>query len=251
MTHALTYFLVCLVPAVLWLWWIRRQDVYEPEPVGLMLKTFAAGMGAAIVAVAAEGALIRLLLPGPEGFRFVVSQGTLAEVAVYSFLIIAPIEEALKFLVVRLGAFRSPEFNEPMDGIVYMVSAAIGFATLENARYMLGFGAGVLVLRMVLSSFLHVACSAIVGYYLGLVRFKARLTRSLYVKGLGAAILLHGAYDFVALYQPAAGLLALCALMTLLYFLRERFLGEIQKALEHSPFKPRRSLLRKRERPAG
>jgi RsiW-degrading membrane proteinase PrsW (M82 family) len=227
MTHALTYLAVCLVPAVLWLWWIRRQDVYEPEPVGLMLKTFAAGMGAAVVAVAAEGTLIQLLLPGPEGFRFV--------------------EEALKFLVVRFGAFRSPEFNEPMDGIVYMVSAAIGFATLENARYMLGFGAGVLVLRMVLSSFLHVACSAIVGYYLGLVRFKARLTRSLYLKGLGAAILLHGAYDFVALYQPAAGLLALCALMGLLYLLRERFLGEIQKALAQSPFKPRRSLLRRKQ----
>ncbi|MBI4870806.1 MAG: PrsW family intramembrane metalloprotease [Candidatus Riflebacteria bacterium] len=242
----LVYLVVCLVPAALWLWWIRRQDVYEPEPVSLILRTFASGMLAAVGAVLLEQLLIRVLISGDSVLKYNPQTGTLAETLIYCFLVVAPVEEYLKYRVVRSGAFESPEFNEPMDGIVYMSSAAIGFATLENTLYMTGFGAWVLALRMMLSSFLHIACLAILGYYLGLIRFNPGREQRLLWRGFFWAILLHGAYDFLALYQPIAGLGALMLLLTVLFFLRQRFLREIQQALARSPFKPRRTLLPRR-----
>ena len=39
------------------------------------------------------------------------------------------------FLVLYYFILREKEFNEPMDGIVYGVTASLGFATLENIDY--------------------------------------------------------------------------------------------------------------------
>jgi RsiW-degrading membrane proteinase PrsW (M82 family) len=33
---------------------------------------------------------------------------------------------------VRLKALRDPEFDEPIDAMLYMIIVALGFATIEN-----------------------------------------------------------------------------------------------------------------------
>ncbi len=239
----LVYLAVSLVPACLWLWWLRRQDVYDPEPVSLVLGSFFGGMVMALPAIVIQWLLTKALIQRPEGIWYAPGTGSFDEAVLYCFGIVAPVEEYLKYRAVRAGAWKSPEFDEPMDGIVYMGSAAVGFATLENALYMRGYGASILAIRMLLSTFLHVACSCIIGVQLGLARFKPQEERRLLAKGFALAVVIHGAYDFLALYQPVAGFLALFLLVAGLNVARRSFLTNIEAALESSPFKPRTTLM--------
>ncbi len=102
-------------------------------------------------------------------------------------------EESLKFLAVRLTVYRSPEFNEVMDGMVYMVSAALGFAATENVGYMLGFGYAVGFPRAILSYLAHISFSAILGFYMGKSKIEGQ--KNLIWAGFALAITLHWLYD--------------------------------------------------------
>jgi RsiW-degrading membrane proteinase PrsW (M82 family) len=103
------------------------------------------------------------------------------------------VEEFFKYLAVRVTVYRSKEFNEVMDGMIYMVSAALGFAATENVGYMLGFGFAVGFLRAILSYLAHISFSAILGYYMG--RAKIEGQKNLIWVGFGLAICLHWLYD--------------------------------------------------------
>ena len=52
-----------------------------------------------------------------------------------SFLTAAPVEEGLKLSILYFFVYKMKDFNEPIDGIVYGVTASLGFATLENFYY--------------------------------------------------------------------------------------------------------------------
>lgn len=51
---------------------------------------------------------------------------------VNAFFVVALVEEFSKYLIVRVYAQKSKEFNEPFDGIVYAVLVSMGFAALEK-----------------------------------------------------------------------------------------------------------------------
>jgi RsiW-degrading membrane proteinase PrsW (M82 family) len=118
---------------------------------------------------------------------------------VWQFVYVALIEEGLKFCVVWFAAYRSPHFNEVMDGIVYGVAASLGFATVENILYVFSGGVGAAIIRAFLSVPSHAAYGGIIGYYLGLAKLSRRQTpnneEKLMVKGLLIAVALHGAFD--------------------------------------------------------
>ena len=59
----------------------------------------------------------------------------LTEGLISSFFTAAPVEEGLKLSVLYFLVYKMKDFNEPIDGIVYGVSASLGFATLENLYY--------------------------------------------------------------------------------------------------------------------
>ena len=52
-----------------------------------------------------------------------------------SFLSAGPVEESLKLMVLYFFVYKMKDFNEPIDGIVYGITASLGFATLENLYY--------------------------------------------------------------------------------------------------------------------
>ena len=52
-----------------------------------------------------------------------------------SFLSAGPVEEGLKLLILYFFVYKMQDFNEPIDGIVYGITASLGFATLENLYY--------------------------------------------------------------------------------------------------------------------
>ena len=168
--------------ALFWLKRFRKLDKYEKEPERLIYLTFFAGALATAPA---------LLLEFP--FQMNTRVASPLRELFLSFLWVGMVEEFCKYLAVRLTVYRSKDFNELMDGMIYMISAALGFATMENVGYMLGFGIFVGLFRTVISYLAHVSFSAILGYYLAKSKIEGQ--RGWLWVGFGLAIVLHWLYD--------------------------------------------------------
>ena len=65
--------------------------------------------------------------------------GGLIQALLHYLIAVSLVEESVKLLAVW-RAYRSPEFDEVMDGIVYCATAALGFASVENVFYVLSVG---------------------------------------------------------------------------------------------------------------
>ena len=177
-------FILAIVPSLLLVRFFYKRDV-NPEPRGLLLKTFFAGLASVVLLFPL--ALI-LLFPGLSEMDFRIRSFYVA------FVVAAVPEELLKFGVLTLLCMRSKAFDEPMDGIVYGAVASLGFATIENILYVHFGGIGTALARMFSSVPAHACFGAIMGYYAGLSRF-GHPKYFLWV-GLLFAIFLHGLYDY-------------------------------------------------------
>jgi RsiW-degrading membrane proteinase PrsW (M82 family) len=189
-----------ILVALFWLSRFRRMDKYEKEPDRLIFLAFFAGALATVPAVILEG----LFPPGSN------RQSPLLGAVLLSYLWVAIVEEFLKFFAVRFTVYRSKQFNEVMDGMIYMISSALGFAATENVGYMLGFGFSTGILRAILSYLGHISFSAILGYYMGKAKIEGR-KNWLWV-GFFFAISLHWLYDFFIVFgaiKTSGGLLVL------------------------------------------
>ncbi|MBU1167873.1 PrsW family intramembrane metalloprotease, partial [Patescibacteria group bacterium] len=120
---------------------------------------------------------------------------TLTAIIFGSLLVVAPIEELLKYFVVREAVVKNPNFDEPVDGVIYAVVAALGFASLENILVVFGEGGEIILLRFATATLMHALTSGIVGYHLGLAMIKPEKKKSLVIQGLVIAILLHALYN--------------------------------------------------------
>ena len=206
-----------LVPGVLWAHWLYKRDAFQPEPLGLVAKAFVVGMLLTAPAIAL-GAQLRIHFPlgeslEPESWIWAFQA---------SFLTTAPLEEGLKFLAVYVFFFHHKDFDEPIDGLVYSGTVALGFASAENIFYLAHYGAEVLPFRAFLAVPGHFLFAASFGYAMGL-RTVDSTPRRLpapwdLIAALLAAIAAHGAYNFCLILaqnqqQPIWGWT--CALLVL------------------------------------
>ncbi len=166
--------LVSLVPALVYLAWVRRTERYRTEGWGALLRAFAYGaLFATIVAAILEGILVQLgtavsqSYPAPE-FVFLNGNSTLG--TFFLVLVIAPfVEEALKASGVAANAKR---IRILADGPVFGASVGLGFGFFETFLYGLGaFLAGgleagivLIAVRSVSSVVLHGSSTGMFGY---------------------------------------------------------------------------------------
>ena len=120
----------------------------------------------------------------------------------------AAIEEVVKFAAAYLTALRLRIFDEPLDAVVYLVTAALGFSAFENVLFLLAplQNGDVFVsiitgdLRFIGASLLHTLSSATVGIALALAFYKgAWARRGAAVVGLILATTLHTLFNFFIL----------------------------------------------------
>jgi RsiW-degrading membrane proteinase PrsW (M82 family) len=135
--------------------------------------------------------------------------------ALYYFGVVAPVEESIKQLAVRVYAYRSPTFDAVIDGAVYGAIAGLGFATVENALYITRaleqvgagtqlFGGGEFGITAIrgLAGPGHVLYSATAGYYLGLAKFNREHAGPIVIKGIVIASVFHGGYNILVGLVP-------------------------------------------------
>jgi RsiW-degrading membrane proteinase PrsW (M82 family) len=220
--------LTAVIPGLLICYVVFRLDKYEREPFLPMLYSFLLGTLITLPAVFIE--MGAFSLDQHMDFLLWLKPFLLA------YFIIGLGEELLKYLVLRFYAFPRPFFNEPLDGIVYAVLIAMGFATAENLMYAERFGMETVVLRVFTAVPAHLVFALVQGYYAGLAKFQTGEKRQkLLMKGLGIAVLLHGTYDFLLLQRWLDWLFvfATTAVYLSLYY-TSNFIREHQ---ENSPFK--------------
>ncbi|TNE53457.1 MAG: PrsW family intramembrane metalloprotease [Bacteroidetes bacterium] len=218
--------LLAVLPGLLISYGIFRVDKYEREPLVPLLLCFVVGGVSTWPVVALQGWMLTWIGKPPLD---------LLQTFMLSFGALAFTEETVKFALLLLLAYPYRFFNEPLDGIVYAVLIAMGFATLENVVYTDRFGLQTGLLRALTAVPAHLAFAIVQGYYVGLARFDAARESRLFARGLGLSILLHGIYDMLITQDLSRWLvvLGIIALYMSLFYCGRL----VQDHQEHSPFR--------------
>ncbi len=116
--------LVTILPSIFIILFFVYSDKFK-EPRGEIFRVFIYGILITIPAY-----FLNTYLDAFWYNNFKVSEGLIG-----SFLTAAPVEEGLKLSILYFFVYKMKDFNEPIDGIVYGVTASLGFATLENFYY--------------------------------------------------------------------------------------------------------------------
>ncbi len=98
-------------------------------------------------------------------------EGTFSNSFIANVLFSSGIEEFFKWLVIFAIIFKHIEFDDPYDGILYGASVSLGFATVENALYLLSFGINTALMRAILPVSSHALFGVVMGFYYGKSKF--------------------------------------------------------------------------------
>jgi RsiW-degrading membrane proteinase PrsW (M82 family) len=177
-----------IIPSLLWLWFWLKEDEKNSEPKALLTIIFILGMVSVI-----------FVLP--------VQKFIQAHIASHGLQLIlwSTAEELAKYLAVLIILYDTKHIDEPIDWPIYMITAAVGFAALENTLFLIKpfllnqAVAGILTghLRFLGATLLHTVSSGIFGITLGLSLFMRSFKRKIYmISGLIIAIALHSGFNF-------------------------------------------------------
>lgn len=219
--YFLTLFLVSILPGILWVWYFYRKDKYDPEPTRLIVRDFIWGILSVFPAS---------LLETPFG-SLITPQASLLSLFIGTVLVVGVVEEGMKSYVVYRLHYYHPEFDEPVDGIIYGVTVGLGFAAFENLFYTMLFGYQVGLVRAVLTSLAHASFTGIFGYYLSLA--KGSDNRLLIWRGFILVAFLHGLYDFLVI----SGMMGMFYTVVTIILLQVYLASLIRGTTERSPFK--------------
>jgi protease PrsW len=185
-----------MLPGFAWLFFYLGEDPH-PEPKRLIVFTFIVGMAFGFFTVAIE------MMFNNAGAKIGIK-----ELSILSLFGLAFIEETMKFAAAHFAIHKNPQFTEPIDAMIYLVVAALGFATLENIGAIANLSAqgsqlipaalATTSMRFVGATLLHTLTSGIVGYNWALGIVQGKVKRYL-IFGLALATVLHALFNYLIL----------------------------------------------------
>jgi RsiW-degrading membrane proteinase PrsW (M82 family) len=197
--------LLGLLPGFAWLVFYLSEDPH-PEPKRLILLTFFAGIAFAFFTIIIE-----------QTFNKGMANIHVAEFSVLSLIGLAAIEELMKFAAAYFAVGKSPELDEPIDAMIYMIVAALGFATLENIGALTNAASAAASnvsllanifettsLRFVGATLLHSLASGIVGYHWALGMYHKKVPHYI-LSGFVFATILHATFNYLILNYASVG----------------------------------------------
>ena len=193
------YIFLGLLPSFIWLVLFLRMDK-EPESKRMILKIFLFGM-LAILPIIFFTVFLLIFFPFiPLGLEKLAILPIF--VLIFFILFWATIEEVLKYLVIKYKVLSHSELDEPVDIMIYMITAGLGFAASENILILLGYSLlplpEILELafaRFISATILHAFCSGLLGYFLALSFFHFKNRKKFLFYGILFSSLLHGFYN--------------------------------------------------------
>ncbi len=207
-----------LIPSLIWLWFWMHEDNKHKEPRKIILITFLLGMCGAFVALFLQNMLNTYF--NWEGID-INNYKTVN-------LIFVIIEEFVKFACAYVIFFRTKLFDEPIDAFIYLMTAAIGFAAMENSLYLIkplieGQTLNLIIntnIRFVGANILHIASSGILALFIGYSFCKRPLVREVCIwAGLITAILMHWLFNLFLLQSVHSILFVFLAVWIVIIFI--------------------------------
>ncbi len=135
-------FLLSFLPTIIYLAVARYSDVGAKEPRGAITWGVLVGMLLIYPAIYLE----LFLLPYALTLVGVYSPSTMTEAIIYfsafNILVVAPVEELLKFSGFVFSTRFHKETDLPSDYIIYMIAVSGGFAIYENLVYLISYAMG-------------------------------------------------------------------------------------------------------------
>lgn len=190
-----------IVPATIWLFFWLKEDAKHPEPGILITLTFVYGIISVLVALALQFLVNMLFLHGRDiEIVFFNSFPT----AITVLILWSATEEIVKYVAAYNGGLKRKSNDEPVDAMIYMITAALGFSAMENVFYLFfpilsGDTTVALItgnMRFIGSTLLHIATSAIIGAFIAFSYFKNKEVKKIYLfAGFFFAIVLHTLFN--------------------------------------------------------
>ena len=176
---------ISLAPVAIIGLYIYLRDKYEKEPLVCLIKALIIG----ILIVPPIVFIEKNLLQFSEGLPATVSP------FYTGFFVAAFTEEGFKLLAFMLFIWKSRDFNERFDGIVYAVYIALGFAAIENIFYVYRGGYEVGLLRALTAVPAHALFAVTMGYHLANAKFYPEKRVTQLMLAFIVPFLWHGIYD--------------------------------------------------------
>lgn len=213
--YLVIYVLAAVVPAVVLMRYVYRQDRVDREPPWLLGGLALRGVYAALAAIVLETL-------GQSVLNALVSQDNPRHVVLTAFLVVAVVEEGTKFFFLYRRTWRDPNFNYRFDAIVYAVFVSLGFAAFENVKYVFSYGLSVALPRAILAIPGHMGFAVFMGWFYGRAKLRSDLGDGLGARvnlalGYLAAVFLHGMYDTCCMTGTARSTLVFAAVVAVLY----------------------------------
>ena len=182
-----------LLPSLIWLYFLLKEDARHSEPKSLIVLAFIAGMVAVPIALPFE--------------QFAQAHLTSS---FQIFTAWALIEELLKYVMAAVLILWRPSVDKAPEYVIYMITVALGFAAAENMLFLVapladGSIAGTIFtgdVRFLGSSLLHILASSVIGFCLAF-SVKSRPSIRMIAAGFGLilAVALHMAFNTLIMSQ--------------------------------------------------
>jgi len=162
----------------------------HPEPKKRIALIFLVGMCAVL-----------LVLP-IEKYIFSLTAG----ISLITIVLWAAAEELLKYIGALVSGLKQRDMDEPIDAVIYMITAALGFSALENALFLFNLLDNGLFTQSIITgnsrflgaTLLHVATSAVIGVFIGFSFYKRPAYKKIFLyTGFIVSVILHTIFNLL------------------------------------------------------
>jgi RsiW-degrading membrane proteinase PrsW (M82 family) len=214
----LTPFVLILISPLLAMLFVRTSYRHgSKDDQSLMLLSFVAGLIMFIPSI---------LLFYLADWMDLASDRSFKRTIFTSFIVLAGIEELIKFIAIRFFISRKNAFDKPIKGILFTIVLGLGFTTAYNLYFVLSNGAiHFSELKGFTLPFAHIIFSIFLGFFISFGKFRKGRHLEPFI-GLSSAVFFHGLYEFSLFTESTDLLIGLsigCVLMSLI-LLRKGYL---------------------------
>jgi RsiW-degrading membrane proteinase PrsW (M82 family) len=189
-----------LIPILIALFiYLFARSKKDPGYQKLLLQSFFFGMISILIVL-----LVQLL----ASYFDLDNLRNLRRILFYSLVIVAFFSELAKFFFLKIYCYPDKDFRSPLDGIIFAIMIAMGFATLNNILTLVNIpNLSVNYVNAITSGPANIIFGGLMGFFIGLGKTrKMRWIDSM--TGLAAAIFFHALYAFTLITKDYKLLIA-------------------------------------------
>ncbi len=192
-----------VLPAVCWFLFIHWKDKSEPEQKHLVRRALIVGVVGVFIAMVVGGFFYSLFGLPIESVSELTDNNEPLLLIMLTVFLAGPIEELIKYVVLRYSVYFTIDFNQIFDGVVYGITIALAFSFVENIFYFIDLNSSMttpmfvatVMFRGLFTTLMHITATGIIGYYLGKAKFSSSGRFLIITKGIVYGSLVHGFYN--------------------------------------------------------